>query len=282
MNPSDYSPIIDLISGLCYGTKLHMGILLLGNYGNEKLRVPFDNTIHKGQVCDIFKGFPKGLDRCMKCRQVAISKAIHHQKPFGGFCINGVYEYTRPIVENGEVICIIYIGNIYLENEAKNNLSMRLNDHSVLPATVIDTMEKNFDYEKCDKLGRLLETYIRTLLDTFPQSDSSVALPPLIENMKHFIDSNPYDITLAQLARLFHYNEKYLGRLFKQKTGQTIKEYSNQSRIRQACRLLTEGDDTILSIALRLGFNNVTYFNRLFKKYYDLTPTEYRCKKKHP
>ena len=206
-------------------------------------------------------------------------ESFTHQKTFDGFCINGVYEYTRPIVEKGEVICIIFIGNIYLENNDKGLLPKRLTEHNILISAIDDTMEKDFDYEKCEKLGGLLETYIRTLLDKCSEDNSTVILSPLIENIKNLIDSSMYNITPAQIARLFHYNEKYLGRLFKQTTGQTIKEYRNQSRAQQACRLLTEGNDTILSIALQLGFNNVTYFNRLFKRYYGLTPTEYRYQK---
>lgn len=277
MNQTDCSTLMDLINGLSYGTKLHIGVLFFGNYGNEKIRVPVNNTIHKGHICDVFKSFPNGLARCRKCREAAITKALYTQKPFGGFCINGAYEYTRPVTENGEVICIIFIGNIYLDNPRKKNLENNLCVRDIPSAPILETMEPGFTYDKCENMGILLESYIRFLLTVSPESDTDLSYDPLLENLKNFIDSNPeYNITPAQLAQTFHYNEKYLGRLFKQKTGHSIREYSNMRRIEHACRLLTEGNDTVLSIALRLGFNNVTYFNRIFRSFCGVTPTQYR------
>lgn len=81
---------------------------------------------------------------------------------------------------------------------------------------------------------------------------------------------------LGAMAELFHYNPKYLGRRFKEKTGQSVSQYCNRRRLERAATLLSGSDGSVLRIATELGFNNVTYFNRLFKEHYGLTPTEYR------
>jgi len=276
---SGYSPLMDLISCLCYGTKLHIGVLMLGNYGNEKLRVHDDHKMHKGHVCDIFKSYPNGLTKCMRCRQAALSKALHYKKPFAGFCINGVYEYTRPLLENDEVFCIIYIGNIYLENDRPKNLITRLEHHHTPVAEIIATMEVDYTYERCTKLADVLESYIRILLKEPPTEANGNEYFPIIENIKNYITSNlAYNITPDMLAQVFHYNKQYVGRLFKQKTGKSIKEYINYRRLELAKHLLSETDDTILSISLCLGYANISYFNRIFKQHYGMTPGEYRQK----
>jgi len=82
------------------------------------------------------------------------------------------------------------------------------------------------------------------------------------------------------VARLFHYNEKYLGRLFKKETGQTFKEYINKKRIQIAQNMLLNTNYTVTEIAVQTGYNNVTYFNRIFKKIKGVTPTAYRKAKK--
>ncbi len=269
----EYNNLFDLITGLSYGTNLHIGVLFFGHYGNEKLAIPYKNTIHTSKICELVKNMPGGFPKCYRCRNMAIEKALLTQKPFGGICINGIYEYTRPVVEHGNTICIIFIGNIFSEGRGEKLLQKLLS----YDPTLVDSMEKNFSYEQCELLGSLIESYIRILLQTYPIPDIHSNYEPLIENLKRYMEEHlEYDIDITTLAKNFHYNKKYLGRLFKQKTGLSFHEYANYRRIERAKQFLQNSDETVTNIALRCGFNNVTYFCRMFKKNTGLSPTEYR------
>ena len=68
----------------------------------------------------------------------------------------------------------------------------------------------------------------------------------------------------------------YLALGFRGVTGFTINDYLNVNRIKKAHRLLLETDDSITSIAEQLGYENITYFERVFKKYRNMTPLKYR------
>ncbi len=268
----EYSSLYDLISYLQYGTHLHIGVLFFGDYGNEKCILPHKQTIHAGKICDEFKSHEDGYRRCFKCRNLAVKKALTTKKPFSGFCINGVFEYTRPVVIENDVACIIYIGNILSENSEK--LKSRLPEKLHL----LDTLEKNFGLDDCEKVGGLLETYIRTLLENIPSCNKN-KFNPLIENIKNYIEANlEFDIKISQIAEAFHYNERYLGRLFKKETNMSFSDYISSKRLIKSKSLLKNTDFTVLDISSKLGFNNVTYFNRLFKKTFKITPTEYRKK----
>lgn len=63
---------------------------------------------------------------------------------------------------------------------------------------------------------------------------------------------------------------------FKQTHRMTFKEYLQQTRIGYACKLLQEHDLNIAEIAYQSGFENISNFNRQFKKIKGITPTQYQ------
>lgn len=270
----EYSSLYELITLLQYGTKLHIGVLFFGSFGNKKCILPHEQTIHASIICDEFKGRPGGLERCFRCRNAAIKRAFRTKRDFDGLCINGVYEYTRPVVIDDEVACIIYIGNILDEPAGQDKLIGRLTGKEYLT----ESLENNFSRNRCEELASLLETYIRILLRDVP-GENAGGFNPLMENIKGYTEKNlEYDVTIPQLAKMFHYNEQYLGRLFKKETGMSFNSYVCNQRIERAKLLLKENDDPVIDIATRSGFNNVTYFNRVFKRIVGITPTDYRKK----
>ena len=171
-----------------------------------------------------------------------------------------------------DVACIIYIGNILDEAIGIEKLINKLSGREYL----IDSLEKNFKYEQCEALGSLIETYIHALIDNVPSANSD-SFNPLIENIKNYIESNlEYNVNVKQIAMAFKYNEQYLGRIFKKETNLSFCDYINKQRIKRAKVLLEKTNDSIINISSSVGFNNVTYFNRLFKKHLNISPSEYR------
>lgn len=69
-------------------------------------------------------------------------------------------------------------------------------------------------------------------------------------------------------------------RLFRRMAGTTFIAYLNQWRIDRACSLLLETDSAVLEISLTVGFNNLSHFNRLFRRITGKTPRQYRLKMK--
>jgi AraC-like DNA-binding protein len=65
-------------------------------------------------------------------------------------------------------------------------------------------------------------------------------------------------------------------KFFKRATGLTVTDYLNDIRIGNACELLIETDLQIKEIAYQVGFQSLTYFNRVFLKKKKMTPREFR------
>lgn len=84
------------------------------------------------------------------------------------------------------------------------------------------------------------------------------------------------NITLNDLADILHLNPSYLSSLFKNTTGLSYKEYLNRVRIEEAKRLLSSTDYPIMEIAVACGFNDQSYFTKIFKKHTGMTPKHYR------
>ena len=83
-------------------------------------------------------------------------------------------------------------------------------------------------------------------------------------------------ITAADVAGVFHYNPDYLSQIFKAEWGMGLCEYINSVRIKEAKNLLLNSDAKIYQIAYQVGFNDNKYFMKLFKKFENVTPTQYR------
>ncbi|MBR1742331.1 MAG: helix-turn-helix transcriptional regulator [Lachnospiraceae bacterium] len=91
-----------------------------------------------------------------------------------------------------------------------------------------------------------------------------------IEN--HYMDR----ITIQDIADVADFSESHFMRYFKETLGTTFIDYLRDYRLTMAARLLKGSESAILDIAAECGFDNLSYFNRSFKKKYELTPREYR------
>lgn len=84
------------------------------------------------------------------------------------------------------------------------------------------------------------------------------------------------EITLDRLARVSGYSQSYFCHRFKAYTGYTPFEYLNRVRIIKSCDYLADTGKKIAEVATLCGFNDVSYYNRVFTKVMGVTPSAYR------
>ena len=95
----------------------------------------------------------------------------------------------------------------------------------------------------------------------------------LITHLKsHYAD----EITLSSASDIVHLCPVYLSRLVKKETGNTFLEILTRVRMEQACNLLRDPNNKIYEIALAVGIKDSKYFSQIFKRYYGMTPVEFR------
>lgn len=101
----------------------------------------------------------------------------------------------------------------------------------------------------------------------------------IVEAAKSFVREHFREpISLKQIARHVHVNSAYLSYLFKEVTGENYLPYLTACRMEQAASLLKDPGLKIYEVSERVGYHNAQHFSIIFKKYYQVTPLEYRNK----
>lgn len=83
-------------------------------------------------------------------------------------------------------------------------------------------------------------------------------------------------LSVPELARLCHFSDYHFMRFFKKHMNMTCIEYINSLRLSRALEQLGGTSKTVTEIALENGFHNISYFNKMFKRQFGMTPREYR------
>ena len=136
-----------------------------------------------------------------------------------------------------------------------------------------DTVTKLLSSRSLSAAMDILERALFSLLKVFGEPAGG----SIIEDMIAYVERSFHmDMKLENIAPEFGYNSAYLGRIFKENTGETFGAYVEKVRMQKACELLKETDLKVYEIAERVGYKNVDYFHIKFRKNVGMSPAEYR------
>ena len=154
-----------------------------------------------------------------------------------------------------------------IEGGAPTDSILKLNNQFLQNLQKITTMDT-----LCHKLQEIVETFTDSMFNYIPSRNSE-----LIKRAMLYISENfNSQLTLEDVAAQVHLHPAYFSTLFKSSTGSTFKEYLNMVRIEESKRLLSNTDYSIIDIAIASGFEDQSYFSKVFKKYTGLTPKQFR------
>lgn len=119
---------------------------------------------------------------------------------------------------------------------------------------------------------------IKILSDSsFSSSESLSYGSRRIEKVMEYINLNFLkNISLSEAARIASMSDISFSRFFKLRTGRTFVDTVNEIRLGQASRMLIDTTHSITEVCYKCGFNNISNFNRIFKKKKNCTPKEFR------
>jgi len=179
-------------------------------------------------------------------------------------------QYLFSVTSSQEEIKL-FIADIYFQIKEKLNATYA--DLSIpFPAnseviTILDT--KNYLYEMIRFLSEQFEIIMN--------ATGTTTRDTLFEDILYYINHNyKTNIKLESIAPLFGYNSAYLGKIFSKNVGENFNSYVDHVRIEQSKKLLAENKLKVYEVAEAVGYRNVDYFHKKFKKYEGMSPAEYR------
>ena len=118
---------------------------------------------------------------------------------------------------------------------------------------------------------------MRTLSDTSFTNEKFNYNSRRIEKVFEFMNDNYYkQVSLAEVSRIANMPEASFSRFIKKRTGKTFVDSLNEIRLGHASRMLIDTTSTVAEIAYKCGFNNISNFNRIFKRKKSCIPKDFR------
>lgn len=124
-------------------------------------------------------------------------------------------------------------------------------------------------------LEQALTTFFRPTDTSAAQTEQYSS--EVLQAISYIHENYSRKISLASVAEHVGLSSGYLCRIFKEETGVSINAYINNLRMTHAGELLADKNSYIKEVAISVGFEDQLYFKRLFKRYYGVTPSEYRA-----
>ncbi len=238
-----------------------------------------EHNLHKNPYCSFIKTDDDAWARCVKCQQ-KVFNACNNDFLFG-MCWAGVEEYVFYV----DAKTFVSVSGYGVNKEKATERITRLSHEYHLDQSELLTIYEQGLKHETEPLQEL-KTLIRPLCHMLALLQITIGNISNIESKSKTFDSVlafvqrniTQDITLRSIADACACSESTVSHLFKEYTGQSVKKYINNLRIKRAEKFLVSTDLPISNIALLCGYANTNYFSTAFKKEFGLSPKQYRAK----
>lgn len=240
---------------------------------------------HFTPICSIIRGSECGSKLCVASDNI-YTECMKTGKSLVYRCHAGFIDIAVPLFVNRKFIGCLTAGQIlneqpteksYLEFRRKTSYLQR-NDSDLRKLYFSAKVLTPAQIEALVELLTLAGNYIVESESRITFLESAVEKGTVSAARSFMEKSYRQSITVADVARHVYQSESYFSHRFKSETGVSPVQYLNRWRIQKAKELLESSSMRITDIAMQTGFQNLTHFNRIFRKFEGKSPTDYRKK----
>ena len=173
-------------------------------------------------------------------------------------------------------------GSINIDRKSRNSLMQALVMTAKRVAQMIDEEDRikeiENNYESKQFFDELYDEFLR--LSQIALEKQSINSSRLFNRILQYVhEKYSTDISLTDLSNEYNVSKGYVNKLFKDNVDTTFKDYLNRFRVNVAKSMLKDDINIKLTdIASAVGFTNAVTFNRVFKRYEGIAPSEYKNK----
>lgn len=162
--------------------------------------------------------------------------------------------------------------NIIQEEYIRKQRKNQIQDMQEL-SEMADGAVASMNLEKvCEVMAEIIESCMN-----FKTVETTDSIRNCIQEAVGYVEGHFQDnITLTSLAQMFHVESSYFSRMFRKETGKNLMVYLCEKRINKAIEYMKKSDRNLTEIAFMVGYDDYTYFNKVFKKVTGMSPREYR------
>lgn len=165
----------------------------------------------------------------------------------------------------------LFLTDLYLQIKEKTN---RTYASSKIPFSSNSSVLEFID--SCNYLYEIIQ-FLSKQFEMIMDATGNPSRDTILDDVLYYIDHHfRENIKLETIAPLFGYNSAYLGKIFSKTVGENFNSYVDHRRIEHSKQLLLENQLKVYEIAEQVGYKNVDYFHKKFKKYVGESPAEFR------
>ncbi|MEH7073472.1 AraC family transcriptional regulator [Neobacillus drentensis] len=187
-------------------------------------------------------------------------------------------------LSGNDLLTDFFVQAIYQQKKDSRYILFPKGQNNRLSEIIFQALEEYFHPQLCSNEAinsymLLIFTELLRIYNSFSKNKEEPTFKKaIISDILSYMEQNYQTMTLETTAEKFHFHPNHLTRLLKTNLGKTFIELSHQLKIKNTCTLLDNTDLTIDQIANRVGYTNITFFYKSFKKIHGATPAEYRKK----
>ena len=192
------------------------------------------------------------------------------------------FDFILNLSESDNIIFNFLLKSLYLNKNSKGEylyfkVSNENNIQEILEKIIIEIYEPTMMSSTTIKLlvGLLIVELIKKPNNIEVYSEDNYDNLIIIEVLK-YIDNNYSTATLFEISAIVNQPHYKISKLVKKHTNMTFKELLQEKRLNKAKQLLNETDISIVEIISLVGYENLTYFYKIFKEKYGYTPKDFR------
>ncbi len=238
---------------------------------------------HHSSYCEILRRCPKALEKCALCDKEACIKSKQAKGIVIYQCHAGLVEAVTPIRYEDMVIGYMMFGQVLQTKDFDKSWEETLPKLANFDVDIQELKQsfykrKNLSEDKIHAASRIMQACAGYL---YLSKMISLKKDSLESRISQYISTHlTDDLSVDRLCEVFSISKTHLYEIAEYNYGCGIAEHIRACRMELAKQLLLDTDKSINEIAALCGVPDYNYFTKIFKRYYGITPREYRRKSK--